>query len=67
MILKNTTLSIVLSHRERIYKKWKKNWMIVIYTAHGYFYKNASLKRLIYYQIEKLMSKYKDALIIITN
>ena len=49
-------------------KKARKNGTRVIYTAHGFhFYKGAPLKNwLIYYPIEKLMSRYTDCLITIS-
>lgn len=47
----------------------KKNHIKVIYTAHGFhFYKGASLKNwLLYYPIEKILSKFTDALITINK
>lgn len=47
----------------------KKNGTKVFYTAHGFhFYKGApKINWLIYYPIEKLMSKFTDTLITITN
>lgn len=50
-------------------KRARKNGTTVIYTAHGFhFYKGAPLINwLLYYSIEKFMSKYTDCLITITN
>lgn len=50
-------------------KKARKNGTRVIYTAHGFhFYKGAPLKNwLIYYPIEKYLSRYTDTLITITK
>ena len=50
-------------------KKARKNGTKVIYTAHGFhFYKGAPLLNwLIYYPIEKIMAKYTDCLITITE
>lgn len=50
-------------------RKARKKGTKVIYTAHGFhFYKGAPLKNwLIYYPIEKLMSRYTDTLITITK
>ena len=50
-------------------KKYRKKGMKVIYTAHGFhFYKGAPLLNwLIYYPIEKYLSKYTDCLITINN
>lgn len=47
----------------------RKNGVRIIYTAHGFhFYKGASLKNwLIYYPIEKWLSKYADCLITINK
>lgn len=47
----------------------RKNGTNVIYTAHGFhFYKGAPLKNwIIYYPIEKILSKYTDILITINN
>jgi len=46
-------------------KKYRKKGMKVLYTAHGFhFFKGAPLKNwLIYYPIEKWLSKYTDCLI----
>lgn len=51
------------------YKINQKNGTKVIYTAHGFhFYKGAPLKnRLLFFPIEKLLSKYTDAIITINN
>ena len=48
---------------------WSPNTMQVIYTAHGFhFFKGAPLKNwLIYYPIEKWLSKYTDKLITINK
>lgn len=50
-------------------RKAKKGGTKVIYTAHGFhFYKGAPLLNwLIYYPIEKVLAKYTDCLITITN
>lgn len=50
-------------------KKIRKNGLSVIYTAHGFhFYEGAPLKNwLIYYPIEKILSKYTDVLITINK
>lgn len=50
-------------------KKARKNGTEVFYTAHGFhFYKGAPLKNwLIYYPLEKYMSRYTDKLITITE
>ena len=50
-------------------KDLRKNGLKVFYTAHGFhFYKGAPLKnRLIYYPIEKLLSRYTDVLITINR
>jgi len=50
-------------------KESRKNGTKVIYTAHGFhFFKGAPLKNwLIYYPIEKLLSKYTDCIITINN
>ena len=50
-------------------KKYRKNGMKVIYTAHGFhFYKGAPLINwLIYYPIEKIMARYTDCLITINE
>lgn len=49
--------------------KFRKNGLRVIYTAHGFhFYKGAPKKNwIIYYTIEKFMSRYTDDLITITE
>ena len=49
--------------------KARKNGTRVIYTAHGFhFYKGASLINwLVYYPIEKIMSRYTDALVTINE
>jgi glycosyltransferase EpsD len=51
------------------YRKLRDNNMKVIYTAHGFhFYKGAPLKNwLLYYPIEKWLSKYTDCLITINE
>ena len=50
-------------------KKARKRGTRVIYTAHGFhFYKNAPIKNwMIYYTIEKVLSKYTDCLITINK
>ena len=50
-------------------RKLRKNGLRVIYTAHGFhFYKGAPKKNwIIYYPIEKFMSRYTDDLITITE
>lgn len=50
-------------------KKTRKNGTKVIYTAHGFhFYKKAPVKNwIIYYPIEKVLSKYTDCLITINE
>lgn len=50
-------------------RKFRKNGLRVIYTAHGFhFYKGAPKKNwIIYYPIEKFMSRYTDDLITITE
>lgn len=50
-------------------RRARKQGTKVIYTAHGFhFYKGAPFKNwLLYYPIEKLLSKYTDCLITITN
>lgn len=50
-------------------KLWKKNKVKIIYTAHGFhFYKGAPLFNwLVYYPIEKILSKYTDVLIVINE
>ena len=50
-------------------RKLRKNGLRVIYTAHGFhFYKGAPKKNwIIYYPIEKFMSRYTDDLITITK
>ncbi len=50
-------------------KKARKNGVRVIYTAHGFhFYKGAPLKNwIIYYPIERYLSRYTDTLITITK
>lgn len=50
-------------------RKLRKNGLRVIYTAHGFhFYKGAPKKNwIIYYTIEKFMSRYTDDLITITE
>ena len=50
-------------------KKFRKNGLRVIYTAHGFhFYKGAPIKNwLIYYPIEKIMTHLTDDLITITK
>lgn len=50
-------------------KNIRKKGMKVVYTAHGFhFYKGAPFKNwLIYYPIEKLMSRYTDVLITINH
>lgn len=48
---------------------WKKKKVKIIYTAHGFhFYKGAPLFNwLVYYPIEKILSKYTDVLIVINE
>lgn len=48
---------------------WKKNKVKIIYTAHGFhFYKGAPLFNwLVYYPIEKILSKYTDVSIVINE
>lgn len=50
-------------------KGMRKNGLKVIYTAHGFhFYKGASKKNwLLFYPVEKYLSKFTDALITINN
>jgi glycosyltransferase involved in cell wall biosynthesis len=50
-------------------RKSRKNGTNIIYTAHGFhFYKGAPIKNwLIYYPIEKWLSRYTDVLITINN
>lgn len=50
-------------------KNSRKGGLKVIYTAHGFhFYKGAALKNwILFYPIEKLLSKYTDVLITITK
>ena len=50
-------------------KHFRKHGLKVVYTAHGFhFYNGASLKNwLIYYPIEKILSKYTDILITINK
>jgi len=49
-------------------RKFRKNGLKVFYTAHGFhFYKGSPLKNwLLYYPIEKVLSRYTDKLITIT-
>lgn len=50
-------------------KLWKKNKVKIIYTAHGFhFYKGAPLFNwLVYYPVEKFLSKYTDVLMVINE
>ena len=50
-------------------KKFRKSGLKVIYTAHGFhFFKGASIKNwLIFYPVEKLLSRYTDVLITINK
>ena len=50
-------------------RKFKKNGMRVIYTAHGFhFYKGAFIKNwIVYYPIEKVFSRFTDVLITIND
>lgn len=50
-------------------KKYRKNGMKIIYTAHGFhFYKGSSFKNwILYYPIEKFFSRYTDMLITINR
>lgn len=50
-------------------RKYRKNGLKVIYTAHGFhFYKGASIKNwIIFYTIEKWLSKYTDILITVVE
>ncbi|MGN1310296.1 MAG: glycosyltransferase family 4 protein [Clostridia bacterium] len=75
-ILKNESFNIIHCHTPmggaitRISaKKYRKSGTKVIYTAHGFhFYKGAPLLNwLIYYPIEKWLSKYTDTLVTINR
>ncbi len=59
----NTPMGGVISRL--VSKKYRKNGMKVIYTVHGFhFYKGApAINWLVYYPIEKVLSKYTDCLI----
>lgn len=50
-------------------RKYRKNGTKVFYTAHGFhFYKGASIKNwIVYYPIEKILSRYTDVLITINK
>lgn len=75
-IIKNEQFNIIHCHTpvggvigRYAARKERKSGTIVIYTAHGFhFYKGAPLKnRIIYYPIEKYMSRYTDVLITINK
>jgi len=75
-ILKNYTYDVIHCNTpvagvvtRLVAKKYRKHGTRVFYTAHGFhFYKGAPLINwIIYYPIEKIMSKFTDVLITITN